>query len=74
MPVRDVGRETERPDLRLQRDLAFGVAVHEEDAARIAGVARPPVSIPFEATIRYGRGARAIACDSLTLFVTVWFG
>ena len=27
-----------------------------------------------EATIMYGRGARSIACDAFTSFVTVWFG
>ena len=35
---------------------------------------RPPVSIPLEATIMYGRGARAIACEALTSLVTIWFG
>ncbi len=35
---------------------------------------RPPVSIPFEATIMYGRGDVAIACEAFTSLVTVWFG
>jgi hypothetical protein len=35
---------------------------------------RPPVSIPLDATIMYGRGARAIACDAFTSLVTIWFG
>ena len=41
MPVRDVRREPEGPDLGFQGDLRVGVAVDEEDAARIAGVAGP---------------------------------
>jgi hypothetical protein len=35
---------------------------------------RPPVSIPFDATIMYGRGARAIAFESSMSLVMIWFG
>ncbi len=35
---------------------------------------RPPVSIPFEATIMYGRGARAMACEAFMSLVMIWFG
>ena len=52
----------------------------EQSRARVAdqvaqvGDDPPPVSIPFEATIMYGRGARAIAFESSTSLVTIWLG
>jgi hypothetical protein len=35
---------------------------------------RPPVSIPFDATIMYGRAVWAIFAESWTSRVSVWFG
>ena len=40
VPMRDVRRKAKCPDLRLEGDLAFRVAVDQEDAAWIARVAR----------------------------------
>ena len=41
---------------------------------RRCATTRPPVSIPFEATIMYGRGAVAIAFEASTARVIVCFG
>ena len=40
MPMRDVGRKPQVADLRLEEDLGLGIAVDEEDPARIPGPAR----------------------------------
>ena len=65
--------------VRPERPLAL-VADEQDRRVRVVDevrrwpTTRPPVSIPFDATIMYGRGANLIAWDSFGRFVTICAG
>ena len=70
-----------RPGLEVRPERADALVADEQERRgrvvdQVAEVAetRPPVSIPFEATIMYGRCACAIFWESRTSRVSVWFG
>src|SRR5436190_13467777 len=41
VPMRNMGGEAELADLRLERELALRIAMDQEDATRVARIARP---------------------------------